>query len=328
MQIQLKNFVFLLILLTFACGNSRNPVDPEGNAKLGFYFLENDTLSGIDISEMPIKDLSLKKESWLSAEDMVRYDFSSHLIYLNRDKYEIYKNFEIEGRLLLTGKPFIVVANGKRCYVAAFQSSYSSFAMLSPAIMDYQPELIYYPSDIISLSSGSPKDDDVRNNSDVKQALSELGLLHEGLSVALNSIQVIENGDTATVRYSYTLTNHDSDNLLVLDPEKAGNDWFHFFCPALTILDRNQEYYTATKRKHGRPDPEVRWDAAWFTVLESGSSITRTVDLKGFSEIPVGNYSSYFTFNHPSVIEGNSLTTAEGRYWLGWITSDNFEFKI
>jgi hypothetical protein len=102
---------------------------------------------------MYISTLVLKKEAWLTNDDIQFYDYSSHCIYLKGEKSQFFENdtgkFFIFNPVLIN-KPFVVVANGERCYVGSLHSGLLSLAPAGP----YMDELDvgYYPKDVMHIS--------------------------------------------------------------------------------------------------------------------------------------------------------------------------------
>ena len=77
-----------------------------------------------------------------------------------------------------------------------------------------------FPEDVMHISRAWSDGDDRRDNSRLKDALIALGLYHAGISINLKSVNIVDNSDTATVEYTFEITNKDQDSLFVIDPDK------------------------------------------------------------------------------------------------------------
>jgi len=181
-----------------------------------------------------------------------------------------------------------------------------------------------YPQDVLFIDWRLLYHDYPQNNPNVKEALIDAGLYHGGLSVTFdttdaNTLRMIENGDTSTISYKFTITNHDKDNLYIIDPDKTGSDLFHWFTNGITFQNiATKKIYEPRWRKHVSPDSYDYWSPDWFIKLKSGNSIQRTVILKGYTHFPTGEY--LFQFNYNSQVLGMKKEVREiedGRYWLG-----------
>ena len=317
------------ILIALACGNNRNPVDSAEDADFGLYFLKNDALSVIEVLQRDLSSLELQTEPWLSEKDIVRYDFSSHYIYLKYTKTELLKDYLGSNftESNLESKPFVVMANQERCYLGSFYPTYLSTGPATPYISIIFLYDTFIPADVIPIEAEWITEDDKRDQEALKNALSNLNLLHLGLEVKLNSVTVVSKSDTTTVRYSYTLTNHDSDALFVIDPDKMGSERFHYFTNGVHFRS-DQEYYYSQYKKTIASENGSTPNPQYYCRIKSGGSVTKTVELKGYPKIPGGRYECYFNFNNPTRIDRASRETPNGRYWLGSVTSDKIKVTI
>ncbi len=126
----------LTLFLVMGCSRDKSPVLPSSDAELGFYFLADDSTTLYNLGDAPVEKLTLAEKPWLSDDDILTYNFSKHIIFLNKPLKQIFPQFESSGELMraLNVKPFVVVANGEACYVAAFHAAYSSLARMTPYI--------------------------------------------------------------------------------------------------------------------------------------------------------------------------------------------------
>lgn len=317
--------VSAICLFVLACSRGDESISPQiPEASFGIFFLEDSSVTSYQALQMDIDQLSLKKIAWLGQDDIQFYDFSSHCIYLNGDKSQFFENdtgdFFVFNPILID-KPFVVVANEERCYVGALHSGLLSTAPMCP----YMDELDvgYYPRDVMHISRAWVGED-LRSDSRVRDALISLNLFHGGISVSLTSVSVIDNADTATVEYVYTITNKDQDLLLVIDPVKMGVDVFHYFTNGPVFWGGNALFESTYKKVS---PAGTSWEAAWFAQLPVGSSIERTVILKGYPRILAGYYDCNFTFSGPK-IDKEARYLSGGRVWLGELSSDTIQIQV
>ena len=127
----------------------------------------------------------------------------------------------------------MVVANDQRCYLGCLLGLFSNQPEM-PYIYDWYVKY-YYPKDVLHICRASVVDYDVRNDPRIRTALKELNLYHGGLKVELNTVDIIYNSDTATVQYTYTLTNKDQDDLYIFDPDLMGSARFHYYTNGVTF---------------------------------------------------------------------------------------------
>lgn len=75
-----------MLALFWTC--ERNPISPSGEDKFAFaiYFLQDDDLKMKDVYNKNMNVLKLSPAPWLSDKDIRFYDWSSHCIYLKREK--------------------------------------------------------------------------------------------------------------------------------------------------------------------------------------------------------------------------------------------------
>lgn len=312
-----KPWMLLMLACLLGSGCVKKPVALEKETAFSILLLEDRSLTLRDIAEKDIDELRLDKDPWLTASDLDFYDFSCHCLYLLSGKNAFFT--EEEG-IRMNGQPFVVRAGGTRCYVGTFHGAALSVAPVRPYIDDLS--IHFYPKDVLHIAPGWDTDrGDERDNTDVKHTLRELDKLHGGLSVTVTDIRVVNNTDTAAVRYTYVLTNNDQDVLVVLDPAKTGAGLFHYFTNGISFQSLNgiigSEYKTVV-----RPEPYDSWRVAWLSEIAPGRTMERTVTLKGYPHIPQGQYSCSFQFANPTKVEKADRCVGDGRIWIGQITSD------
>jgi len=325
-------FLFLvlnIIIIINSC--DENPIMEKDKSFFSIYFLKDDRLKMKDIYDKEISELELASSPWLSEEDIEFYDWSSHCIYLKKDKSCFFgdiDSFDLESFYseYWRNKPFIVTENANNCYMGYFLSTLSSDIWPYPDITEIYVK--HYPKDVIYIEFPFSFTNDKRNNEDVRNALIDLNLLHEGLYITIDSLW-IDNADTATVRYMITINNDDTDNLYVLDPDKMGTELFHYFTNGPILYNStNNKIYNSIYKKIIKPDPFNYYDSNWFTKIESCESIARMIILKGYPHLEEGNYYCSFSFNNPYYINKDERILSDGRYWIGPTRSELIGFNF
>jgi hypothetical protein len=319
--------ICILLAITINCEKDENPVSPKlSDYTFAIYFLQNEKLKMKDVYDKDLNQLKLAANPWLSDKDIRFYDWSSHCIYLKTDKTYFIPGWQKGERFNVfpaewADKPFIVVANSKKCYMGYFfRIELSEDFRIAPMIADVGFNS-RYPQDVLYIDWRWLYHDYPQNNPDVKKALIESGLHHGGISVTfdttdVNTLCMIDNADTSTISYTFTITNNDEDDLYTIDPDKTGSDLFHWFTNGITFQNiTTRKIYEPRWRKHASPND---WSPEWFTKIKSGQSIKRTVILKGYPYFPTGEYLFQFNYNGQiSSMEKDVRELTDGRYWLG-----------
>ena len=329
-----------VILSSATCENTTNQSATENGDSIGdasqfaIYLVAHFIPPGMEVSDL--SQLELQDEPWLSIDDIDFYDFSAHLIYLKEGK---------SLWLAPSATPFVVIANGQRCYLGYFYSMISSYIPRGPTIqtMELRGE---YREDVVHISGSMlwiPGETyvDVRDDERVANALRDAGKYSAGLRVQLNEVVIVAQSDVTTLSYTFTVTNEDDDSLYVPDPDKMGTSRFHYWTngPYLQSLEDGTSFWSEHKATTA-PDPFYSWDIEWlwFTKIESHKSMERTVVLEGYPIIPAGRYSCYFDFNSSyfglifpdifSNMDKAERALADGRIWIGHSRSNTIEVDI
>ena len=131
------HFSLVLILIAGCSDNGSDVLPTKRNDAFAMYFLKDTTLKIRDILNRRLEDLELADKPWLSQDDIDFYDWSSHCIYLKKDKSKLFPNY-YEGYYQLptswTDRPWIVVANNVPCYRGYFLTDASIDAFQFPEI--------------------------------------------------------------------------------------------------------------------------------------------------------------------------------------------------
>jgi len=307
---------FALVLM-IGCQSSH-----EADAEFSIYLLADESTSYMDASNQDLGTLELNAEPWLSIEDIAMYDFSSHIIYLKGTNEVLFEgmvnDFGVFEDFLL--KPFVISAGNQRILLGSFYSMLSSTIPQGPFIGDM---MMLFPEDILPMGYyqrwGEP---DLRENDKIRSALIAGGVYHGGLDVELLDMDVVENTDTSTIQYTFRVTNIDSDNLYILDPDLVGTEMFHYYTNGIVLRDAVGHPYQSEYKLVAGPNPYDSWSENWYTRLNKGATIQRTILLKGYPQLPHGVYTGSFVFSGPSRIERNVRDHGGGRYWIGSVSSN------
>jgi len=321
--------IFTALVYYNGCKDN-NPVVPPTKTENTFaiYFLKDTTLTIKDILNKNLADLVLADRPWISQDDIDFYDWSSHCIYLKKDKSCFFPNY-YEGYYALpkswTDRPWIVVANSIPCYQGYFVTDASMDFFPFPEISALQTGTWGYPKDIIT--SEWPYwsfNADPRENESVKSSLMQNNLYHGGIGVFLDTINSpikIFNGDTTTVEYTIQIKNNDTDNLYVFDSDKVDNEIYHHYNNGPDFF--NNSTYVSYESRYKKEKKPNAWTSSWYTLLKSGEVIKRTIKLKGYPIIPIGKYLVELRYFCPTEgLNKNIREELNGRYWVGQTRSN------
>jgi hypothetical protein len=177
---------------------------------------------------------------------------------------------------------------------------------------------------------------DVRDDDRVRAVFARTGKLRCGLRVILNDVAVDSRTEPTTVRYTFTVENLDEETLYVMDPDRIGSALFRHgtngvnfwdsvarasFWPRLAATQRAPDLSEASDDwleqfiPKSTPD-DPRWSQGWFESLQSGESMTRTVALRGYPDIPPAEYECHLYYPGARV-ERESRHLPGGRVWFG-----------
>lgn len=259
-------------------------------------------------------DVFLKTEKGLEYKlsDIDLYDSSTCIFYFKRAHEELK---EIEHQ------PFSFLENGDTIYSGDFWPAYFNSLPNGPFI--WTPSL--YGTYVLKIDFMSFNKPDIRNTYRMISLLKKRGLLHSGLSVKYNSI--IADGTSLT--FSFTVTNNDQADLLILDPDKMGIRLYHYFTNGLTIRDNNFNEVYSCNIDAESPVPWNSWNPDWLSLLKSGDSRKFTINYSIKNQISSGNYVAYFEYPGLSCqVLREQLYQGNSRIWLGDIfMKENITFK-
>jgi hypothetical protein len=291
---------------------------------VNIYLLKDESIDLRTAAARLLSELALRDEPWIASENIERYDFSSHCIYLKKIVPQPVKNVP------LGGTPFVVMAGNQRCYLGGLWTGESSFSPPEGTPLIYAMPS-FMPPDIIEIGPGHSYSrglripnmrPDVRTDARVKQALIENGQFHAGMDLTLDKVEISRRENGSSLKYTYTLKNSDKDNLYVLDPDKMGKALFHYFHNGPVLLpDSNDSPIGAdTSKISTKPEPWDKIDTAWLTLIKSGESMMRTVTLDAYPVIAADKFVCRFRFNSPmGGVSKDIRQQPNGRIWMGSI---------
>ena len=285
------------------------------NAGINIYLLQ-DQQDTSNLNNEPLVNLKLNEKPWIASNNIERYDWSTHTIYL-KSAVQLPDNYDN-----ILGKYFVVTANGVPCYVGQFWGYHLSSIPQNPVynVPSERSEITCLPIDpsigtLLELAVMDPRYD-VR----VKQALVSSGLFFAGIDCVLDSVSVLQqSANKTTISYTFSIINQTDKDIFVFDPLKMGTDIFHYYTNGIQFNAGRESIV------RGRTDsidfsPEAYISMDWFVKLGNKEKITRTVTLSGYPEIPEEQYSCYFYYKMPYRLL-DMLNVSEGILWTGRIKS-------
>ncbi|MBN1359079.1 MAG: carboxypeptidase regulatory-like domain-containing protein [Sedimentisphaerales bacterium] len=296
--------------------------DDSGIAPTGIniYLLADENIDLETAYAIPLSELELQPEPWIASDDIEMYDHSNHCIYLKETKPA--------SRISLKGTPFVVTADGQRCYLGSLWTAYSSYMSERTTPLIYRPAIVV-PPDVLCIERRALLSDsgesyvDVREDPRVLHALTASGKLHAGLNMTLDRVEALAREDGSSVRYTYTLRNRDTDNLYIFDPDKMGVELFHYYNPPLSLYPAaGGDLVRANTDLIKPPGTPEGFDMTGLTLLRSGQSMTRTVTVPAYPSIPNGVYVCSFYLSSPGrLATRDKRVQPDGRIWVGEIVA-------
>jgi hypothetical protein len=325
------NLLFAFIFLISSC--TKNPVSSDTKNHFSIHFLKDQTIEIDQLHKLNLADVVLVPKPWLSSDNIKFYDYSTHFIYLKTSIKDFFPDFghsseSIENWHL---KPFVVCAYNKPCYAGCLIISICTAGQDDVYISD---PILKEPEDILKIRNETPfvnsvaqNTRDVRNNSNIKKALVEDGIYHGGLDATINNVSILKNADTATVQYSFTITNNDQDDLYVFDSDVIEEEIRDLSVRLAFKNESDQALFPIGHKYVLEYEIFENWKSTWFTKIGSGCSITRTV-IRKYPGIPAGHYYCILEFLNQFIFNKDERKLSDGRYWLGCVGSEFFEIDI
>jgi hypothetical protein len=321
----------LFLLFNAACSSPEEPV-PGDDPHFAIYLPADSTTKIMDWFGEDLDSIAISNEPWLTDEDLLLYDFSSHAMYLKGVRSDFLGYSSTDPGMFAASwcdRPFLVVAGGVRAYPGQVSCMVMSPTVVVPEITDLASPL--YPTNVMFIEWSWLFHDDVdlRQNELVRSALIDAGIYHAGLSIELVSLTLQGSEEVSTVEYTFTLSNNDVDALYVPDPAQMGDSLYHYYTNGLACYNQGSGSYH--QRTHSSLDVTFgwdRWDADWYVRVPSGGSIIRTTVVDGISRLIPGRYSCVITHGVPKKVPEAELITEQGRYWLGHRFSEALSVTI
>ena len=118
-----KTIPFLITVIAFIFSGCR----PEKNNEFAIYTLKQE-IPATQLDQVDINQLELASKPIISADDIVSYDQTSHVIELTRKAYtRVQELFTLPVKV--EGIPFVVCVGMERIYSGAFMTPVSSIAL-------------------------------------------------------------------------------------------------------------------------------------------------------------------------------------------------------
>ncbi len=301
-------------LLCFSCKDEKEDINipdkEKSNGKIAFYEAALKD-SSILIHKAELDDYHLTERPWFTAGDIEIYDFSTHMVYLKKD-IQHYPFWHEE--LLFTTKTIILTVDGNKKYEMFIWPLHFSSLPPGPRV-DFYP--FFEPGDMFRIALEfavfGQNEHDPRNDPAIKEALISEELYHAGIECSLNMVDIKKK----TVNYAFSVKNNDVDPLYLLDPQKAGDDIFHYYSYGLHLMDtvRNQYYYPVYNDIAPEPPDEI--NISWFSRVKPGGEMQGSVTMEVAEEVKSGEYICLFYYSSPSFIDKQTRLRADGRIWMG-----------
>jgi hypothetical protein len=234
--------------------------------------------------------------------DFELYDSSTHILYFR--KY--HPEFED-----LEQTTFAFYTNDEKIFEGVFWPGYSCSFPSGPFI-SIMPS--FYQNYALRFEYMFSNDAEVLNDPRLINALKNNGLLHSGISVRIDKIEIIETH----LYFSFTVNNYDQTSLLILDPDKMGAGLFHYFTNGLSISTADYDEVFSSSIVYQTPEPWNSWKIGWLSELKSGESRQFTINYSTDTPVDPGEYKAFFEFPGLSFqITKDQLYQGARRIWLG-----------
>jgi hypothetical protein len=305
----LNKIFFLTIILLCACNKDITDIEDE-----------QDTDEQIDnVLELPGGFcIVTNDEVVINQDDIERYDYSNHLIYMKKVKafpsnITDYGNFTVfvDNDSIYSGQLFPPYASLRKTQPTIFADGQSMYK-------DYIVSIDYLKPVWDSLGNIVP---DPREDDRIIEALKKRNQFREGLSCKINSVKYFSSD---SVIIDLVLNNKDSVNYYHMDINKMGINLFHYYTHGLIIKQtKNSAFYEAYRHKMDieKPEPWNTWKMEWLSLIKAKESKNITIRYNSFDSITKGDY--FVNFEYPGlkfqVENKEDLVQDSGLVWLGEI---------
>jgi len=244
--------------------------------------------------------------------DIALYDSSAYILYFKSN------HSEFTGISEVLADEFYFLDNGQTIYSGSFVPAYSNSIPAGPMIMT--PSM--YGDYALRIEVWQSNGPDVRNTPWLTGILKKHNLLHPGISCSADFLKA----ESDHLSFGFTVTNHDQDDLLILDINKTGPGLFHYFTNGLYLRDKDRKEIFSSTINHESPEPWNAWKPEWLSVLKSGESVSFNVNYPLVSPVPAGEYDLSFEFPGLAYqVSKEDLYQGDSRIWLGDV---NIQGKI
>jgi hypothetical protein len=240
--------------------------------------------------------------------DIQLYDSSTHILYFNEGHSEFDR---------VSQSQFTFFADGIEVYTGSFWPAFLN-SMPSGTFIS-SPSL--YPDFALRIEYRNNGNPDRRNDPQLIQSLKSRGIMHSGLSVLIDSLEI--NG--TRLSFLFTVSNHDLSDLLIIDPDKTGPGLFHYFTNGLIIYNMNYSTVFSSNIVPEAPAPWDSWNIEWLSVIKSGESRQFMINYTINAPLDRGKYSAFFVY--PGLefqLKKEELVQDGGRIWLGNIQASKY----
>ena len=283
---------------------SGSPTYPD--TKLIIISLAEDYMTTIDPDQNLI--LGFGNDFEYSDLDFALYDSSTHILYFRdfHPEFDSYNNKPTPFAFYI-GNDSIM----KGFFWPMFLSTFPSGPYIGTAPFFYQYYALRFS---FRRTSSNQNDPDPRNDIRLINDFKKHNLLHSGLSLSIDSLEI----NNTQLVFSFSITNHDEENLLILDIDKMGPRLFHYFTNGLIITNQANSTVFTSNIGSDTPSPWNGWKSEWLSQLSSGESRQFKINYTISTPLSPSDYKASFTF--PGLefqVENEQLYQASGRIWLG-----------
>jgi hypothetical protein len=271
--------------------------------------IEPSNADGLQIKITASDDKGNHYNETITSSDIDCYDFSSHYVYLKKEKPFL--------KEIVIGNFCVYIAD-KEIYKGLLHPVYSS--TMSQGVVVYTPNILL-PDYIFNIDwiyilqhADDPLPNDPRDNQEIINSLKTNDLYREGLSCEIQSVRFLSNNG---VELKFKLTNNDNINYYHLDPDKMGFGLFHYFTNGPAFLNVGNPEYYCHKMEVVHPDPWDSWQKEWLSLIKGKETKIFTIEYNLFEQMPAGKYRVSFSFPGLTHVDRKDLNQIDGRIWLG-----------
>jgi hypothetical protein len=285
------SYILIVSLLFVSC--EVNNSDPDA---------DQDQDSIPEIQPDPEYFFRIGKSLYYRYSDLELYDSSAHILYFKTSHPEFEENSQ---------SVFSVIINSDTVYKGDFWPMFRSDTPTRVYIHTWPFWLQNYALWIENRYNIKP---DLRNDPVIIQAFKDRNLLHSGINLVINSLEVTNT----QVTFSFTITNKGQSALLIMDPDKMGINLFHYYTNGLLFRKTSDgsSFYVSVPAQ--APSHYSVWNIDWLTKLNSNETLTFNLVYPLNSQIASGDYK--VTFVYPGFnlqISKDQLIQDDARIWLG-----------